>query len=643
MVSVLDVPVEEMRIESMIDNVRVTLTPDIIAKYLGYTRPPLSTVNYPLPGGAYIDPALVNSALYSDMGLYDGHHKPGLFREEYRLLNKAIHVNLFPRGSEHHPRQRGAELLFVFASEELVFDAALWIFYQVHNFQAESQNTARMPFPCMISKICKSQKVRGPRYAHLEPLKPGPLDASFVTKSKSQSHDPPSPKRKTKLAEMTEMPGPKEKLDSWVKKLFCMTAWLVKENRKMKQERKVDRKVIARQAHKVDWLVQRSPAAAEYVAPPEVESEDSDESENEEDEELNPGIFRGEGTEFVVDPGASGGDDLKLKAREKLQYLKEESNNMIMLIIPMERSAPSVNPSVEPELANVAEEDEDEDLDSLFKSAQDLLKAATSGTSGSGLGSTSQSQFSSEEVSEAKTALRMALLQNFKAVAHPARASNIKKAMDVLVKSQALGAEETILHRFQKEFPDMASSRTPEKPRSPIAQSAPSVNPSVEPELANVAEEDEDEDLDSLFKSAQDLLKAATSGTSGSGLGSTSQSQFSSEEVSEAKTALRMALLQNFKAVAHPARASNIKKAMDVLVKSQALGAEEPVLQRFQKEFPDMVLLQQSLGEVYRTLDLAWEDYGWCWTEEWYWRILGKVLLWLGVRLMIRVRSGIRG
>ncbi|KAF7130473.1 hypothetical protein RHSIM_Rhsim10G0159400 [Rhododendron simsii] len=133
-----------------------------------------------------------------------------------------------------------------------------------------------------------------------------------------------------------------------------------------------------------------------------------------------------------------------------------------------------------------------------------------------------------------------------------------------------------------------ASSRTPEKPRSPIAQSAPSVNPSVEPELANVAEEDEDEDLDSLFKSAQDLLKAATSGTSGSGLGSTSQSQFSPEEVSEAKTALRMALLQNFKAVAHPARASNIKKAMDVLVKSQALGAEETILHRFQKEFPDM-------------------------------------------------------
>ncbi|KAI8542990.1 hypothetical protein RHMOL_Rhmol08G0183700 [Rhododendron molle] len=181
----IDVPVNELRIESTLDNVRVVLTPDVIAKYLGYTRPPLSTVNYPLPGGAYIDPAIVNNALYLDIRLYDGHHKSGAFREEYRLLNKAIHVNLFPRGSEHQPRQRGVELLYVFASGEYVFDAALWIFYQVHNFQVESQNSARMPFPCMISKICKSQKVRGPRFAFLEPLKPDPLDTSSVTKSKS--------------------------------------------------------------------------------------------------------------------------------------------------------------------------------------------------------------------------------------------------------------------------------------------------------------------------------------------------------------------------------------------------------------------------------------------------------------------------
>ncbi|KAI8570946.1 hypothetical protein RHMOL_Rhmol01G0078900 [Rhododendron molle] len=169
MVSIVDVPVNELRIESMLDNVRVVLTPNIIAKYLRYTRPPLSTVKYPLPGGTYIDPSIVNNALYPDIRLYDGHHKQGLFREEYRLLNKAIHMNLFPRGSEHHPRQRGAELLFVLASGD--------------------------------GRVC--------------------------------------------------------------------------------------------------------PAAAEYVAPSEVESEDSD--EDEEDEELDLGMFRGECTEFFVDTGTSGG------------------------------------------------------------------------------------------------------------------------------------------------------------------------------------------------------------------------------------------------------------------------------------------------------------------------------------------------
>ncbi|XP_058185697.1 uncharacterized protein LOC131302922 [Rhododendron vialii] len=139
-----------------------------------------------------------------------------------------------------------------------------------------------------------------------------------------------------------------------------------------------------------------------------------------------------------------------------------------------------------------------------------------------------------------------------------------------------------------------ASLRTPEKPRSPIIQSTPPTDPIVEPESVNVQEEEEDKDLDSLFKSAQDLLKAATSSTSGSGLGSTSQSEFTLEEVNEAKTALRMALLQSFKAGVHPTKASNIKKAMDVLVKAKALEIEETSLQYFQKEFPNMMKSHDS-------------------------------------------------
>ncbi|KAI8529906.1 hypothetical protein RHMOL_Rhmol11G0011200 [Rhododendron molle] len=101
-------------------------------------------------------------------------------------------------------------------------------------------------------------------------------------------------------------------------------------------------------------------------------------------------------------------------------------------------------------------------------------------------------------------------------------------------------------------------------------------------------------------------MKAATSGTSSSGLGSTSQSQFTPEEVAKAKTALRMALLKNFQAIVHPARASNVKKAMDVLVKSQALGPNDASLQYFQKEFPNMVKTHdastQDLSKVHAKL-----------------------------------------
>ncbi|KAF7146771.1 hypothetical protein RHSIM_Rhsim04G0101300 [Rhododendron simsii] len=41
-----------------------------------------------------------------------------------------------------------------------------------------------------------------------------------------------------------------------------------------------------------------------------------------------------------------------------------------------------------------------------------------------------------------------------------------------------------------------------EKPRSPVIDPTPMVDPPVEPEFINMPDEEEDEDLDSLFKSA---------------------------------------------------------------------------------------------------------------------------------------------
>lgn len=57
----------------------------------------------------------------------------------------------------------------------------------------------------------------------------------------------------------------------------------------MKRDRKADWKMLVRQAHQVDWLTQQCTTGEEYVAPPEVESEDSDKDEGE--EEIDPGMF----------------------------------------------------------------------------------------------------------------------------------------------------------------------------------------------------------------------------------------------------------------------------------------------------------------------------------------------------------------
>ncbi|KAF7143714.1 hypothetical protein RHSIM_Rhsim05G0183400 [Rhododendron simsii] len=264
----------QIDIKSKVGKVTVEVNPEVIAKYLDYARPPPETITYP------------------DVVMLD--------------LNEVLHANLYPRGSDHKPGRKGAELIHAFMSPNHVIDIARFIFFQIINFQADNQDSSRMPFPCMITALCKNQGVTGQMYTSLEFGKPGPLDISSWNKSKSKSHKS-SKKEKGKLAELTEMPGPKEKQDSWIKKIFCMVVWLVKENKKIKRERKVDRKVIARQAHKVDWLVQQCPSAREYVAPPEVESEDSDEVE--EEEELDPGMFRGEDIEMVFGPGASGGQE----------------------------------------------------------------------------------------------------------------------------------------------------------------------------------------------------------------------------------------------------------------------------------------------------------------------------------------------
>lgn len=124
----------------------------------------------------------VINAIYPSVSLYNGAFVPGFFKEDCRLISKVLHANLYPRGSEHKPGRRGAELIHAFMSPNNVIDVAQFIFFQIINFQADNQDSSRMPFPCMITALCKNQGVAGQMYASLESGKPGPLDISSWNK-----------------------------------------------------------------------------------------------------------------------------------------------------------------------------------------------------------------------------------------------------------------------------------------------------------------------------------------------------------------------------------------------------------------------------------------------------------------------------
>lgn len=321
MVVELDVPVARRCIKAKMGNKLVIITPNSISQYLHYHRPDTNDVTYPREDDVSQDSAAMRDALYSDPSKFNGVWVPGCFKEDCRFINKVLCANLYPRGSEHKPGFRGAELVYAFMSQHHVIDVAAFIFHQICSFQLDAQDSVRMPFPCMITTLVKKAGVLSPVYAKMAKLTPGPLTLTSWNKSEAQLR---KQKGKGDEDELLEEPEPKAKQETWVRKIWKMCAHLVKENKKMKKKRKEDRKLIARQAHKIDWMHERHPEAASYVPPPDEDSGESEQDEiEEEDERANAATFMqgfqdataghagasGDGGDPGFDPGVGPGGD----------------------------------------------------------------------------------------------------------------------------------------------------------------------------------------------------------------------------------------------------------------------------------------------------------------------------------------------
>ncbi|XP_058220236.1 uncharacterized protein LOC131330619 isoform X1 [Rhododendron vialii] len=276
------------KITSKVANKVIEVDACTIAKYLKYIRPAPEVTNYPQPEP--IDPDDINQALYTNPNDASLPHKPGKFRDVYRVLNQALHYNLYPRGTESKPSKKSAELLYVFMHDNYVMDWAKCIFEQLVDFKGNTIGSARMPFPCMITGILKDQGVRGSQYAKLDQPSPGDITLSVLEKSKSQSKasgagpSVPAPPK----GSLYTMPRPRAPLESWLRKIFCQNVAILKMQKRDWKERKKMMKEIGKLQGELSWhtCYIASTTDERYEAPPEVEvANSSEEGEGNEEEE----------------------------------------------------------------------------------------------------------------------------------------------------------------------------------------------------------------------------------------------------------------------------------------------------------------------------------------------------------------------
>lgn len=152
--SSMKIDVAEQTIEAMVGVKKIEVTPDIIASYLRYNQPDACT--FPNLARRITNVTFVHE-IYENVNLLKGKFSIGKMKPNYQLLNKVVHHNLFPRGSERIPMDREVELLFAFLNGGDVIDFALCIFHQICEFKTEAINRANVPLPAMITVFWPNQ------------------------------------------------------------------------------------------------------------------------------------------------------------------------------------------------------------------------------------------------------------------------------------------------------------------------------------------------------------------------------------------------------------------------------------------------------------------------------------------------------
>ncbi|KAF7149250.1 hypothetical protein RHSIM_Rhsim03G0128900 [Rhododendron simsii] len=113
--------IRNKEIETIVGGVEMIIDPDTIAQYLGYERPEAETITYPRPDEEDIGMNVVYAEVFE--GGVVGEAGVDL-KDEYRTMNKVLHYNLYPRGTEKTPGDLELELLYVFMNPDETMDYA---------------------------------------------------------------------------------------------------------------------------------------------------------------------------------------------------------------------------------------------------------------------------------------------------------------------------------------------------------------------------------------------------------------------------------------------------------------------------------------------------------------------------------------
>ncbi|KAF7132194.1 hypothetical protein RHSIM_Rhsim09G0027300 [Rhododendron simsii] len=205
----MEVDGKEEKITSRLGKKTVLITPTIIAKYLNnYQRPPYRSTTYPKHRWSKTEEEIQNAL--TDKPLKQDRFVHWRLFEKYRVINKVVHYNLSPHGSEKLPRKEDGEVIFVFGSSEEVVDWALLIWKSMVRFRNRTApSKPNIPFPAMVTALCEAQGVLVAE--RLLPGTPGPITGGSLEKSKSLSQAPlpgsfgfPTPTAKSQTGRIEE-------------------------------------------------------------------------------------------------------------------------------------------------------------------------------------------------------------------------------------------------------------------------------------------------------------------------------------------------------------------------------------------------------------------------------------------------------